>query len=146
MNGEKNQIDEIYKELVNRAVTAMKESYAPYSKCNVGAALLAKDGRIYTGCNVENASFSATCCAERTAFFKAVSEGCRDFDAVAVVGGYGGEVKEFFPPCGVCRQVMTEFCGSDFKIILTEGREIKVFLLAELMPLSFCVDKVLKGK
>ena len=98
------------KELMQAAVKARKMAYAPYSGFFVGAALLTKDGKVYTGCNIENASYTPTNCAERTAFFKAVSEGERAFEAIAVVGGKGEELSELCAPCGVCRQVMTEFC------------------------------------
>ena len=124
--------------LVEEAKRSMMKAYAPYSGYFVGAALLASDGKIYGGCNIENSSYSPTNCAERTAFFKAVYEGERDFTAIAVVGGPGGEIKGFAPPCGVCRQVMTEFCDvKTFKIVLFDGKEIKVYTLEELLPLSF---------
>ena len=124
--------------LVELAKTAMKMAYAPYSGYWVGAALLTKGGAVYTGCNIENAAFGPTNCAERTAFFKAVSEGEREFAAIAVVGGKGGEITGFFPPCGVCRQVMQEFCGPDFRIHMggAEG-EIKTVTLEELLPFGF---------
>lgn len=113
-------------------------SYAPYSNYFVGAALLCSDGKVYTGCNIENAAFSPTNCAERTAFFKAVSEGEKDFVAVAVVGGPHGRTDAYCAPCGVCRQVMREFCGDDFKIILAKSvSDYKVFTLAEILPQSF---------
>lgn len=115
----------------------MKHSYSPYSGFRVGAALLTKSGKIYTGCNIENSAFSPTCCAERTAFFKAVSEGEKDFSAMAIVGGKSGETSEFCYPCGVCRQVMAEFCNADFEIILTNGKDIKAKKLSELLPESF---------
>ena len=120
-----------------------ERSYAPYSHFHVGAALLGKDGKIYTGCNVENAAYGPSNCAERTAVFKAVSEGCRDFEAIAIVGGPEDEkgkpaIKDFCPPCGVCRQVLAEFCDKDFKILLANGAgEIKEFTLGELLPESF---------
>ena len=100
-------------ELARKAVEAMGHAYAPYSGYLVGAALLTADGTVYQGCNIENASFTPTVCAERTAFFKAIYDGKRDFRAIAVVGGKGGTVTGFFPPCGVCRQVMREFCRPD---------------------------------
>ena len=105
-------------ELVEAAKEAMSRAYAPYSGYCVGAALLAADGRVFQGCNMENASFSPTICAERVAFAKAVSEGVRDFAAMAVVGGKHGNITGLFPPCGVCRQVMREFCGDDFTVYL----------------------------
>ncbi len=114
-------------------------SYTPYSHFNVGAALLAEDGRVFTGCNIENSSFSPTVCAERTAIFKAVSEGCTRFAAIAIAGGpAGAEPADYCPPCGVCRQVMTEFCGRDFKILLVRTPDdYKEYTLEELFPFSF---------
>ena len=123
--------------LVKKAYEAMKFSYSPYSGFKVGAALLCENGNIYTGCNVENSAFSPTNCAERTAFFKAVSEGERDFVAIAIVGGKNGEIRDFCYPCGVCRQVMSEFCDEDFEIITTDSKEIKSHTLKELLPESF---------
>ena len=124
-------------QLVQMAVAAMKKAYAPYSRFQVGAALLTKEGKIYTGCNIENAAYGPTNCAERTAFFKAVSEGERAFAAIAVVGGMNGDVKAFAAPCGVCRQVMREFCEDAFEIHLWNGSEYRTCTLAELLPLSF---------
>ncbi len=127
-----------YKELIEKAKEARKRAYAPYSEFTVGAALLCKDGSIYTGCNIENASYGATICAERTAFFKAVSEGAGDFTAIAIVGAPADKPIEFCPPCGMCRQVMTEFCDMDrFKVVLSNGAEEKIFTLRDLMPYSF---------
>ena len=123
-------------ELVTLAIKAREKAYAPYSGYKVGAALKTKSGKIYLGCNIENASFSPTVCAERTAVFKAVSEGEREFEAIAVTGGKE-EIADFAPPCGVCRQIMSEFCKEDFKIILYNGKEEKVYTLKELLPLSF---------
>ncbi len=109
-------------ELVNLAIEAREHSYCPYSNFAVGAALLTKDGKVYQGANIENVAFGPTNCAERTAFFTAVYEGEREFEAIAVVGGRAGEpVKELCAPCGVCRQVMREFCEDDFKIYLSKG-------------------------
>ena len=125
------------KELLNKAYEAMQLSYSPYSGFKVGAALLCGDGVIYPGCNIENAAYSPTNCAERTAFFKAVSEGKRDFKAIAIVGGKDGEISDFCYPCGVCRQVMAEFCDGDFEIITTDSKEIKSHTLKELLPESF---------
>ena len=125
------------RELMALAVEARKQAYAPYSGFRVGAALLTADGRVYTGCNVENAAYTPTNCAERTAFFKAVSEGVRTFSAIAVTGGGGEEPSEFCAPCGVCRQVMTEFCRGDFRILLGNGEKILAYTLDELLPLSF---------
>lgn len=126
-------------ELRALAIEAMQRAYSPYSKCKVGAALLARSGKVYLGCNIENASYSPTICAERTAFAKAVSEGEREFDAIAVVGTATDAVDGFFPPCGVCRQVMNEFCDLDsFKVILVKNEhEHKTVTLRELLPYSF---------
>ncbi|MCC6094311.1 MAG: cytidine deaminase [Eubacterium sp.] len=125
--------------LIDTAVNQLQFSYAPYSHFNVGAALLTADGRIFTGCNIENAAYSPSCCAERTAFFKAVSEGVRDFLAICIVGGKDGIPTGYAAPCGVCRQVMMEFCNPDtFRIILATGRDdYRIFTLKELMPQSF---------
>ncbi|MBQ4565941.1 MAG: cytidine deaminase, partial [Oscillospiraceae bacterium] len=109
-------------ELVNLAIEAREHSYCPYSNFAVGAALMTKDGKIYQGCNIENSAFGPTNCAERTAFFTAVYQGEREFEAIAVVGGKAGQpVSELCAPCGVCRQVMREFCKDDFKIYLSKG-------------------------
>ena len=126
-------------ELVNLAKEARAHAYVPYSGFSVGAALLCKDGRIYQGCNIENAAFGPTICAERTAFFKAVYDGERDFEAIAVVGGRAGEeITGLFPPCGVCRQVMREFCDLDFKLYLgRENNRYEAKTLGELLPMSF---------
>ncbi len=114
-------------------------SYVPYSHFHVGAALLAKNGTVYRGCNIENAAYTPSNCAERTAFFKAVSEGVKEFSAICVVGGMNGELTEYTPPCGVCRQVMMEFCDPEtFKIILaTDTEHYQVFRLTELLPMGF---------
>lgn len=130
------------RELADIAIEAMKNSYSPYSDFKVGAALLCRDGTVFTGCNIENAAFSSTVCAERTAFFKAVSDGKREFSAIAVVGGKNGTVDGFCPPCGVCRQVMNEFCGEDFKIILFNGKDIKGFTIGDLLPENFGAKKL----
>ena len=128
-----------YKQLVKAAYEAQKMAYAPYSHWMVGAALLTAEGKIYKGCNIESATFSPTVCAERTAFFKAVSEGERHFAAIAIVGNAEGTAMgkaDVCPPCGVCRQVMTEFCGGDFEIVLAKSYDdYAVYTLAELMPL-----------
>ena len=127
-----------YSELIAKANEARKGAYAPYSEFTVGAALLCRNGKVYTGCNIENASYGATICAERTAIFKAVSEGEGEFDAIARVGAPQGKDYEFCPPCGMCRQVMTEFCDLDsFKIVLSNGREERVYTLREMIPYSF---------
>jgi cytidine deaminase len=124
--------------LLSQAIDAMQKSYSPYSLCKVGAALLTKSGKVYTGTNIENAAFSPTVCAERVAFFKAISEGETEFSAIAVVGGKNGKINGIFAPCGVCRQVMREFCNDDFKIILgINEADYKTITLSELLPLSF---------
>ena len=125
--------------MIDLAVEQMAFSYTPYSSFQVGAALLTKSGRFYTGCNIENASYTPTNCAERTAFFKAVSEGETEFSAICVVGGKNGVLTEYAAPCGVCRQVMMEFCDPEtFQIILATGREqYEIFTLKERLPLGF---------
>lgn len=125
--------------LINIAIEQLKFSYVPYSGFRVGAALMTKSGKIYGGCNIENASYTPTNCAERTAFFKAVSEGEREFQAICVVGGKDGILTRYAPPCGVCRQVMMEFCDPEtFQIILATGEEhYDVFTLQELLPQGF---------
>ncbi len=123
------------KQLALEAITAKKYAYVPYSHFRVGAALLAESGKIYRGCNIENAAYSPTNCAERTAFFKAVSEGEREFSAIAITG----DADDYVYPCGVCRQVMAEFCDPEtFQIILVKNeREWKKFSLSEILPGSF---------
>ena len=123
--------------LMERAIEARKMSYSPYSGFKVGAALLGKSGKVYTGCNVENAAYTPTNCAERTAFFKAVSEGEREFVSIAIVGGRYESIADFCAPCGICRQVMAEFCDKDFRIIMGNLNNIQVSTLEELLPLSF---------
>ena len=127
------------RELIDLAIEARNNAYAPYSDFKVGAALLSKEGKVYKGCNIENAAYTPTNCAERTAFFKAVSEGATDFKAIAIVGGYDKDGLKFCPPCGVCRQVMMEFCESDkFRILLLdEDDEIKSYLLKDVLPFGF---------
>ncbi|MCR5557669.1 MAG: cytidine deaminase [Butyrivibrio sp.] len=127
------------KELIRYALDMRKMSYTPYSHFNVGAALLAKNGRIYTGCNIENASYTPTNCAERTAFFKAVSEGVKEFEAIAIVGGpKGSDPEGICPPCGVCRQVMSEFCTDSFLVICAKSEdEYWVKPLTEVLPDRF---------
>lgn len=124
-------------ELIEKAQEAMESAYAPYSGFLVGAALLCKNGKVYTGCNIENGAYSVTNCAERTALFSAVSDGEREFCAIAVAGGKGGEITDFCPPCGVCRQALSEFCGEDFKIYLYNGSEIKEYTFEQILPLQF---------
>lgn len=126
-------------ELIKTAIDMRAFSYVPYSNYRVGAALLTTEGKIYTGCNIENAGYTPCNCAERTAFFKAVSEGVRDFRAICVVGGKDGPLTEYAAPCGVCRQVMMEFCNPDtFEIILaTSPEQYEIFTLKELFPMGF---------
>ena len=126
-----------YKSLMIEAQRAREYSYSPYSNFCVGAAVLCKNGEVYTGCNVENAAYTPCNCAERTAIFKAVSEGEREFEAIAIVGGRAGEAGGFCAPCGVCRQVIAEFCDEDFKIVLGNAEKVEVHTLASLLPLSF---------
>lgn len=125
--------------LIRAAFEVLPQAYVPYSHFHVGAALLCADGTVYTGVNIENASYPATNCAERTAIFKAVSEGKRDFKAIAVCGGTDGKATDFCPPCGVCRQVMREFCRPEaFKVLLAKScLEYREMTLEELLPLSF---------
>ena len=124
-------------ELIRLAMEAMEKAYAPYSGFHVGAALLCSDGTVFTGCNIENAAYSPTNCAERTAIFKAVSEGHRDFAAIAVCGGKGGKLAGLCTPCGVCRQVLQEFCKEDFPIYLAHKDGYKLLTLGDLLPYSF---------
>ena len=129
--------------LIQEAKKAREKSYSPYSHFQVGAALLGKSGKVYHGCNIENAAYSPTNCAERTAFFKAVSEGEKEFLKIAIVGGMEGkEAEELCAPCGVCRQVMNEFCDREsFEIILMDGpKKVKVLTLGELLPYGFSLD------
>ena len=123
--------------LIEYAMDAMERAYAPYSGYKVGAALLCADGAVYQGCNIENASFSPTMCAERVAFAKAVSEGQREFNAIAVCGGKDGVVSGQFPPCGVCRQVMAEFCKPDFEIYMATPEGYEKRTLEQLLPDTF---------
>lgn len=130
-----NQIEE----MIGLAIEQLAYSYTPYSGFKVGAALLTSGGKYYTGCNIENAAYTPTNCAERTAFFKAVSEGERSFQAICIVGGKDGILTEYAAPCGVCRQVMMEFCDPEtFRIILAVSKEqYDVFTLKEMLPLGF---------
>ena len=128
----------IPEKLIEMALDAMQRAYAPYSGYKVGAALLCKDGSVYCGCNIENASYSPTNCAERTAFFKAIYDGHREFTAIAVCGGKDGVINGGFPPCGVCRQVMREFCEDDFLIYMVgPGGSYETVTLSQLLPYSF---------
>ena len=131
--------------LVELAKEAMTHAYIPYSGYKVGAALLCADGTVYQGCNIENASFTPTICAERTAFFKAVYDGHRDFTAIAVCGGKDGVITGAFPPCGVCRQVMREFCRDDFQVHLVNAEGFETVTLAELLPHSFRPEEHMCG-
>ncbi len=131
------EMTDIRVHLRERAVRAMSDSYSPYSGFRVGAALLCGSGRIYTGCNIENSAYSPSLCAERTAFAKAVSAGERDFTAIAIAGGANSVIEEICPPCGVCRQVMGEFCRPEFEIILTKQDGFELHTLSELLPLGF---------
>ena len=124
-------------QLVKLAKEAMMQAYAPYSGFYVGAALLCADGSVYQGCNIENAAYGPTNCAERTAFFKAVYDGHRDFTAIAICGGKGGNITGAFPPCGVCRQVMREFCQDDFTIYLVTDQGYETRTLSQILPDSF---------
>ncbi|MBR0163208.1 MAG: cytidine deaminase [Lachnospiraceae bacterium] len=125
--------------LIDKALDMLQYSYTPYSGFKVGAALLAKNGTIYGGCNIENAAYTPCSCAERTAFFKAVSEGVKEFDAIAVVGGPDGKVTEYTAPCGVCRQVMMEWCDpASFQVFIAIDRDhYKEYLLEEILPDGF---------
>ncbi|MDO5294361.1 MAG: cytidine deaminase [bacterium] len=126
-------------QVIQKAIDALEYSYVPYSKFHVAAALVAKNGDIYTGVNVENASYPATNCAERTAFFKAVSEGVKEFEYIVIVGGMNGKVTSYCSPCGICRQVMREFCDKEtFRVIIAKSpSDYREFTLEELLPLSF---------
>lgn len=126
------------RELCKIAIKQMKNAYSPYSNFKVGAALLTESGKVFGGCNIENSAFSATVCAERTAIFKAVSEGEKKFEAIAICGGENGNIKGICTPCGVCRQVLSEFCTKDFKVILVSSSdEYKIYTLEELLPFAF---------
>lgn len=131
-------------QLIALAIGAMAQAYAPYSGFRVGAALLASDGMVYQGCNIENAAYTPTNCAERTAFFKAVSEGRRTFDAICIVGGKDGALTDYTAPCGVCRQVMMEFCNPEtFRVILAKSEsDYRTFLLKDLLPMGFGPDNL----
>ena len=122
----------------------MKRAYAPYSHYQVGAALLCADGTVYQGCNIENAAYGPTNCAERTAIFKAIYDGHRDFTAIAVCGGKNGTITGQFPPCGVCRQVLREFCSDDFVIYMVGKDTYKTVTLADLLPYSFQAEEHLQ--
>ena len=134
-------------ELVRLADAARSNSYAPYSGFSVGAALLCADGTVLSGCNVENASYSVTCCAERSALFAAVSAGKRQFAALAVVGGRQGQAPDsFFTPCGVCRQALAEFCAPGFPILVWDGAETRRYTLGDLLSCGFSADSMKSGE
>ena len=144
---EKNEFyEDINQTLVEAAIEATKFAYVPYSNFKVGAAILADNGKIYTGCNIENASYSPTNCAERTAIFKAVSEGVTKFKKIAVVGGPNGNLENYCPPCGVCRQVISEFADEEFELILgTSKNTYAVYnFFEEVLPLSFTAKELKK--
>lgn len=136
----------VEKDLCRFATEARQKAYAPYSGYTVGAALLTADGDVYVGCNIENAAFTPTVCAERTAVFKAVSEGHREFAMLAISGGKGDGFTGGFPPCGVCRQVLAEFCSLDFPILVVMGEDSYVrYTLGELLPHGFGPSHVEEG-
>lgn len=137
-----NNKQELYRSLMDAAVAAREFSYSPYSGYRVGAALLGKSGKVYTGCNVENAGYTPTNCAERTAVFKAVSEGEREFSAIAVVGGPKDRMDSACTPCGVCRQVLAEFCPPDLPVILGTPEEWRVITLEDLLPFAFTKENL----
>ena len=124
-------------ELILEAKKAREHAYAPYSHHKVGAALVTKGGKIYHGCNIENAAYGPTNCAERTALFKAVSEGEREFTAIAIVGGMDETIADFCAPCGVCRQVLAEFCDKDFRLVLGNPDNVKAYTFEEILPFAF---------
>lgn len=132
------------KNMINLAIEQIKYSYAPYSDFKVGAVLMSKTGKLYTGCNIENAAYTPTNCAERTAFFKAISQGEREFMGICIVGGKGEKIEEMTAPCGVCRQVMMEFCNPEsFEIILAVNENnYKIFKLKEILPLGFGPENI----
>ncbi len=136
--------DLIIKDMISQAIGMLKKAYTPYSNFTVGAALLGKSKKIYTGCNIENACYTPTNCAERTAFFKAVSEGEREFIGIAIVGGKNAKITDYCPPCGVCRQVMQEFCDPK-KFIVILARSVDdywAYTLEDLLPLGFSVKNL----
>ena len=131
------------KDLFTLAKEAMKNSYAPYSNYKVGAVLLCKSGNTYKGCNIENASYSLTNCAERTALFSAIANGEKEFDSICIVGGKNGEITDYAMPCGACRQALSEFCNEDFKVYVGINEDdIKEYTLNELLPYSFNKSKL----
>ncbi len=139
MIGRNTMDDKIYLDLIEKATYARVNAYAPYSGYKVGAALLCSDGTVFKGANIENSAFSETVCAERVAFFNAISKGGdrRDFKAIAIVGGKNNKIIDFASPCGACRQVMREFCSDKFEIILYNGKDIQVHTLYDMLPYDF---------
>ena len=134
-------------QLVREALEAMHFAYVPYSGFTVGAALLTKSGKVYRGCNIENAAYGPSNCAERTAFFTAIAAGETEFESIAVVGGKDGVVTDIFPPCGVCRQVMQEFCAPDFMIYMGRGDDsYEAVPLEQLLPYGFNAAKYMSAK
>lgn len=131
-----------YKRLMQSANAMRERAHVPYSHYRVGAVLVGKSGKEYTGCNLENAAFSPTICAERTAFAKAISEGEKEFSCIAIVGGREGEISPFCAPCGVCRQVMTEFCDENFELVLGTPDNFKVYKFGEVMPFTFTSNEL----
>lgn len=144
-NNNQNKVleKEVVQTLIKKAIEARKNSYAPYSNFHVGASLLTEDNKIFKGCNIENASFTPTNCAERTAIFTAVAEGHREFKAIAIVGGLGNELQENVTPCGVCLQVLSEFCNPDkmYVIVASSVEKYKIYLLKELLPHGFYYNR-----
>ena len=131
------------KDLFILAKEAMEKSYAPYSNYNVGAVLLCKNGNTYKGCNIENASYSLTNCAERTALFSAIANGEKEFKAICIVGGKNGEITDYAMPCGACRQALAEFCNENLKVYVgISENDIKEYTLDELLPYSFNKSKL----
>lgn len=141
----KSMEEKMIERLCSLALGMREHAYTPYSHFQVGAALLGQNGKIYTGCNIENAAYTPTNCAERTAFFKAVSEGETKFQAIAIAGGPRGGELDYCAPCGVCRQVMREFCGPDFEIFLAKSqKQYRRYTLKELLPLGFGPENLLE--
>ena len=137
-----NISNETKEKLIALSLEMTGRAYAPYSHFHVGAALLADDGTVYGGCNVENGSYGATNCAERTAVYKAVSVGHTHFRAIAIAGGPGGEVTSICPPCGICRQVLSEFCEPDMPVFLARGDGYEEYEFKDLLPLAFSVKDI----
>lgn len=134
------------RKLIQAAIDNLPNSYAPYSHFHVSAALLCKDGTVYTGINIENSSYTPTICAERSAIFRAVNEGRREFEAIVICGGKEGVITDYCTPCGVCRQVMREFCGPDFLVIMAKSADDYIEkTLGEILPLAFGPDSLLDG-